>query len=49
MPGTVDRLLDGFDDLVMATDDPLPLRVSHFIVGHEHRPVTFTPTGRLAG
>ena len=42
--GMVDRLIDRFDDLAIATDDPLPLRSSNFIVGHESMPVRFTPT-----
>jgi cholest-4-en-3-one 26-monooxygenase len=42
--GMVDRLLDRMPDLAIATDDRLPLRVSNFIVGFEHIPVTFTPT-----
>src|SRR6202167_3189050 len=37
--GMVDRLLDRLGDLALATDDPLPLRVSNFIVGYEHIPV----------
>ncbi len=49
MLGMVDCLLDRFDDLAIATDDPLPLRVSNFIVGYEHMPVRFTPTARLTG
>jgi cytochrome P450 family 142 subfamily A polypeptide 1 len=47
--GMVDRLLDRFDDLALATDDPPDLRVSNFIVGHESMPVRFTPTARVAG
>jgi cytochrome P450 family 142 subfamily A polypeptide 1 len=49
MLGMVDRLLDRFDDLAIATDEPLPLRVSNFIVGHEHIPVCFTPTAPVGG
>jgi cytochrome P450 family 142 subfamily A polypeptide 1 len=49
MLGMVDRLLDRFDDLALATDAPLPLRESNFIVGYEHMPVCFTPTARLVG
>jgi cytochrome P450 family 142 subfamily A polypeptide 1 len=45
--GMVDRLIDRFDDLAIATDGPLPLRVSNFIVGHESIPVRFTPTTRM--
>jgi cytochrome P450 family 142 subfamily A polypeptide 1 len=44
LSGIVDRLIDRFDDLTIATDDPLPLRISNFIVGHESMPVRFTPT-----
>jgi cytochrome P450 family 142 subfamily A polypeptide 1 len=40
----VDRLLDRCGDLAIATDDPLPLRVSNFIVGYESIPVRFTPS-----
>jgi cytochrome P450 family 142 subfamily A polypeptide 1 len=47
--GMVDRILDRFDDLAIATDDPLPLRVSNFIVGYEHIPVRFTPTVPTTG
>jgi cholest-4-en-3-one 26-monooxygenase len=47
--GMVDRLLDRLDDLALATDDPLPLRVSNFIVGYEAMPVCFTPTAPVAG
>ncbi len=47
--GMVDRLLDRFDDLALATDDPPHLRVSNFIVGHESMPVRFTPTAPVGG
>jgi cytochrome P450 family 142 subfamily A polypeptide 1 len=47
--GMVDRLLERFDDLALAGDDPADLRVSNFIVGHESLPVRFTPTAPLAG
>jgi cytochrome P450 family 142 subfamily A polypeptide 1 len=47
--GMVDRLIDRFDDLAIDTDDPLPLRVSNFIVGHESMPVRFTPTAPVTG
>jgi cytochrome P450 family 142 subfamily A polypeptide 1 len=47
--GMVDRLLDRLDDLALATADPLPLRVSNFIVGYQHIPVRFTPTGPVTG
>ncbi len=49
LAGMVDRLVDRFHDLAIATDDPLPLRSSNFIVGHESMPVRFTPTARVAG
>jgi len=45
--GMVDRLVDRFDDLALATDDPLPLRASNFIVGFESMPVRFTPTAPM--
>jgi cytochrome P450 family 142 subfamily A polypeptide 1 len=47
--GMVDRLIDRFDDLAIATDDPPDLRISNFIVGHESLPVKYSPTGRVAG
>jgi cytochrome P450 family 142 subfamily A polypeptide 1 len=47
--GMVDRLVDRFDDLAIATDDPLPLRISNFIVGYESMPVSFRPTAPAAG
>jgi cholest-4-en-3-one 26-monooxygenase len=47
--GMVDRLLDRLDDLALASDDPLPLRDSNFIVGYESIPVRFSPTAPLAG
>jgi cholest-4-en-3-one 26-monooxygenase len=47
LAGMVDRLLDRFDDLALASDAPLPLRVSNFIVGFESMPVRFTPTAPL--
>jgi len=47
--GMVDRLLDRFDDLTLATDDPPHLRVSNFIVGHESMPVRFTPSAPVGG
>jgi cholest-4-en-3-one 26-monooxygenase len=46
--GMVDRLLDRFDDLTLATDGPPHLRVSNFIVGHESLPVSFTPTAPVS-
>jgi cytochrome P450 family 142 subfamily A polypeptide 1 len=49
LAGMVDRLVDRFHDLAIATDDRLPLRSSNFIVGHESMPVRFTPTARVAG
>ncbi|MGO8861588.1 MAG: cytochrome P450 [Acidimicrobiales bacterium] len=49
MLGMVDRLIDRFDDIAIATDQPLPLRSSNFIVGYESMPVTFTPTARTGG
>ncbi|HXQ58663.1 MAG TPA: cytochrome P450 [Acidimicrobiales bacterium] len=48
LAGMVDRLVDRFSDLVIDTDDPLPLRISNFIVGHESMPVRFTPTAPVA-
>ncbi len=39
-----DVLLQRLPDLALATDEPLPLRLSNFIVGIEHMPVRFTPT-----
>jgi cytochrome P450 family 142 subfamily A polypeptide 1 len=45
--GMVDRLLDRFDDLALATDDAPPLRASNFIVGYESVPVRFTPTAPM--
>jgi cytochrome P450 family 142 subfamily A polypeptide 1 len=44
MLGMVDRLLDRFEDLALATDDPLPMRSSNFIVGFESVPVRYTAT-----
>jgi cholest-4-en-3-one 26-monooxygenase len=44
--GMVDRLVDRLPDLHLAGDDPLPVRVSNFIVGFEAMPVAFTPTAR---
>ncbi len=46
--GMVGRLVDRFDDLAIDTDDPLPLRSSNFVVGHESMPVRFTPTAPVA-
>jgi cytochrome P450 family 142 subfamily A polypeptide 1 len=43
----VDRLLDRFDDLALATDDAPPLRASNFIVGYESVPLRFTPTAPM--
>ncbi|HVC68842.1 MAG TPA: cytochrome P450 [Acidimicrobiales bacterium] len=48
LAGMVDRLIDRFDDLAIATEDPLPLRISNFIVGYESMPVRFTPTAPTA-
>ena len=39
-----ETLLARLPDLTLATDDPLPLRPSNFIVGIEEMPVVFTPT-----
>jgi len=38
-----ETLLARLPDLALATDDPLPLRPSNFIVGIEEMPVVFTP------
>jgi len=38
-----EELLARLPDLQLATDEPLPLRPSNFIVGIEHMPVRFTP------
>jgi cholest-4-en-3-one 26-monooxygenase len=46
--GMVDRLVDRFDDLAIASDRPPQMRVSNFIVGHESLPVSFTPTPTVA-
>jgi cytochrome P450 len=40
-----DELLRRFPDIELATDEPLPVRPSNFIVGLEHMPVRFTPGG----
>ncbi|MCE2391959.1 MAG: cytochrome P450 [Proteobacteria bacterium] len=40
-----DTLLELLPDMTLATDDPLPLRPSNFIVGIEEMPVEFTPRG----
>ena len=40
----VDRILDRLPGLALASDDPLPLRESNFIVGLESMPVTFEAT-----
>jgi cytochrome P450 family 142 subfamily A polypeptide 1 len=39
-----ETLLARLPDLALATDDPLPLRPSNFIVGIEEMPVVFTPS-----
>jgi cytochrome P450 family 142 subfamily A polypeptide 1 len=39
-----ETLLARLPDLTLATDEPLPLRPSNFIVGIEEMPVVFTPT-----
>jgi len=39
-----ETLLERLPDLSLATDEPLPLRPSNFIVGIEEMPVVFTPT-----
>jgi cholest-4-en-3-one 26-monooxygenase len=38
-----ETLLTRLPDLTLATDAPLPLRPSNFIVGIEEMPVVFTP------
>jgi len=38
-----ETLLTRLPDLTLATDEPLPLRPSNFIVGIEEMPVVFTP------
>ena len=38
-----EELLRRLPDLELATDDPLPLRPSNFIVGIESMPVVFAP------
>ncbi len=38
-----EELLRRLPDLELASDEPLPLRASNFIVGIEKMPVTFTP------
>ena len=38
-----ETLLERLPDLSLATDEPLPLRPSNFIVGIEEMPVVFTP------
>ncbi len=40
-----EELLARFPDIDLATDDPLPIRPSNFIVGLERMPVRFTPGG----
>jgi cytochrome P450 family 142 subfamily A polypeptide 1 len=40
-----EELLRRFPDVELATDEPLPLRPSNFIVGLERMPVRFTPGG----
>ena len=40
-----ETLLARLPDIELATDAPLPLRPSNFIVGIEEMPVVFTPTG----
>jgi cytochrome P450 family 142 subfamily A polypeptide 1 len=39
-----ETLLERLPDLSLATDEPLPLRPSNFIVGIEQMPVVFAPT-----
>jgi cholest-4-en-3-one 26-monooxygenase len=43
-----EELLDRFDDLELATDDPLPRRRGNFVLGLNEVPVRFTPGARLA-
>ncbi|MGH7291381.1 MAG: cytochrome P450, partial [Myxococcota bacterium] len=38
-----EELLARLPDMEIASDEPLPLRPSNFIVGIEHMPVRFTP------
>jgi cytochrome P450 family 142 subfamily A polypeptide 1 len=38
-----EELVAALPDLELATDDPLPLRPSNFVVGIEHMPVRFRP------
>jgi cytochrome P450 family 142 subfamily A polypeptide 1 len=38
-----EELVAGLPDLELASDEPLPLRPSNFIVGIEHMPVRFAP------
>jgi len=38
-----ERLLARIPEMELATDEPLPLRRSNFIVGIEHMPVVFDP------
>jgi cytochrome P450 family 142 subfamily A polypeptide 1 len=40
-----EELLTRFPDIELATDEPLPIRPSNFIVGLERMPVRFTPGG----
>ena len=42
-----EELLNRLPDLALATDDPLRLRPSNFIVGIEEMPVRFTPSEPL--
>jgi cytochrome P450 family 142 subfamily A polypeptide 1 len=42
-----EQLLTRLPDLAPASDEPPPLRMSNFIVGLEHLPVTFTPAPRV--
>jgi cytochrome P450 family 142 subfamily A polypeptide 1 len=43
-----ERLLARLPDIELATDEPLPLRPSNFIVGIEEMPVRFSPSKRAA-